>query len=51
LNVLKRQKYFSNQFSPISETALLFERFPGFARSLFWEEQRAGEDEYEAMVE
>jgi hypothetical protein len=37
---------FSIQCSPISERALLFGRFPGFARLSFRYEQVLDEDEY-----
>jgi hypothetical protein len=31
--------------------ALLFGKFPGFARLSFWEEEHVDEDEYRAVVE
>lgn len=38
-------KYFSVQRVSISVRTLLFGRFPGFARLLFWQEQRVDGDE------
>jgi hypothetical protein len=36
---------------PISERALLFGRFPGFARLSFWQEERIDKDKYGKLLE
>ena len=43
--------HFPVQCSPMYGRALLFGKFPGFARLSFWEEEHVDEDEYRAVVE
>jgi hypothetical protein len=49
--LLLKVKVFSIQCFPTFEKALLFGRFPGFARLSFWYERRVYEHDYVAMVE
>ena len=48
---IKSESYFFIPFCPISEKALLFERFLGFVRLSFWQVKRVDEDEYGTLVE
>jgi len=46
---MKKKK--TRKFFPISETTLLFGRFPNFVRLSVWYKQHVDEDEYEALVD